>query len=76
MAQRSRPPALESETGSAIAWRVDRLLAAGFERELASRLASNSAVDLHTVLELVDQGCRPDLAARILAPLEDEGRPG
>jgi hypothetical protein len=31
-------------------------------------------VDLHALLELTDRGCRPDLAARIVAPLD--GDPG
>ena len=58
-----------------VAWRTERLLAAGFERELAGRLAADGAVDLHALLELVDRGCPPELAARILAPLDEEGRP-
>ena len=58
-----------------VAWRTERLLAAGFERELAESLAADGAVDLHALLELVDRGCPPELAARILAPLDDEGRP-
>jgi hypothetical protein len=32
-------------------------------------------MDLHALLELVDRGCPPALAARILAPLEPGGRP-
>jgi hypothetical protein len=39
------------------------------------RLAEDCAIDLHAVLELVDRGCPPTLAARILAPLHDRGRP-
>jgi hypothetical protein len=58
-----------------VAWRTERLLAAGFERELAESLAADGAVDLHALLELVDRGCPPALAARILAPLDDERRP-
>ena len=51
-------------------WRRRRLIAAGFEPPLANRLASDDAVDLHELLVLVDRGCPPDLAARILAPLD------
>jgi len=58
-----------------VAWRTERLLAAGFERELAESLAADGAVDLHALLELVDRGCPPELAARILAPLDDQRRP-
>jgi hypothetical protein len=56
-------------------WRRERLIAAGFAADLAVRLAEDSTTDLHAVLELVDRGCRPALAARILAPLDDRGRP-
>ncbi|MGH2994237.1 MAG: hypothetical protein ACRDL1_11975 [Solirubrobacterales bacterium] len=57
------------------AWRRERLLRAGFGEVLAARLAGDCAIDLHALLELVDRGCRPRLAARILAPLDDERRP-
>jgi hypothetical protein len=56
-------------------WRRERLLAAGFAPGLASRLATDCGVDLHALLALVDRDCAPDLAARILAPLDDRGRP-
>jgi hypothetical protein len=56
-------------------WRRERLLAGGFGPGLAAQLAADCAVDLHAVLELVDNGCPPALAARILAPLDDRGRP-
>jgi hypothetical protein len=56
-------------------WRRERLLAAGFAAGLAARLAEDCATDLHAVLELVDRGCPPALAARILAPIDDGGRP-
>jgi hypothetical protein len=51
-------------------WRAQRLRAAGFPPALAGQLARDSRVDLHALLELVDRGCRPDLAARIVAPLD------
>jgi hypothetical protein len=56
-------------------WRRRCLLAAGFASDLAAHLAENCAVDLHAVLELIDRGCPPELAARILAPLDDRRRP-
>jgi hypothetical protein len=55
-------------------WRRRRLLAAGFAPDLAARLAENCAVDLHAMLELIDRGCPPELAARILAPLDERHR--
>jgi hypothetical protein len=63
-------------TGSDVAWREARLRVAGFEWVTASRLAREDAVDVHALLELVDRGCPPHLAARILAPLESERSPG
>jgi hypothetical protein len=51
-------------------WRAERLRSAGFSGDVAEWLAGEERVDLHEVLELVDRGCPPHLAARILAPLE------
>jgi hypothetical protein len=50
-------------------WRRCRLLEAGFPQPLAERLASTPAVDVHALLELIDRGCSPELAARILSPV-------
>jgi hypothetical protein len=44
----------------------------GFEPELAASLAADRAMDLHALIELVERGCPPELAARILAPLDRE----
>ena len=52
-------------------WREGRLLSAGFGPDLADVLAHQEQVDLHELLELVDRGCPPHLAARILAPLDE-----
>ncbi|GAB3448376.1 hypothetical protein GCM10027517_33410 [Phycicoccus ginsengisoli] len=52
------------------AWRTCRLLEAGFPRELATSLAGGH-VDLHALLQLIDAGCPPELAARILSPLDE-----
>jgi hypothetical protein len=57
--------------GEASAWRRGQLERAGFEPRLALLLAA-STVDLHALINLVDHGCPPHLAARILAPLEAE----
>jgi hypothetical protein len=46
---------------------VHRLRDAGFPGALAESLARQQ-VDLHALLQLVDRGCPPHLAARILAP--------
>ena len=57
-----------------VAWRHARLRKAGFDIKLAERLSRECAVDLHALIELVERGCPPQLAARILAPLEHERR--
>jgi hypothetical protein len=62
---------VDSEAKAVVAWRRQRLSAAGFDPSTADALARNSTVDLHAVLKLVDAGCPPSLAARILAPLEE-----
>lgn len=58
--------------GDVRAWRACWLLESGFGRDLAESLAATD-VDLHALLELVDRGCPPELAARILAPLPASG---
>jgi hypothetical protein len=62
---------IASEDTGVIEWRIGLLRHAGFEPFLASRLARDRRIDLHAVLELVDRGCPPHLAARILRPLDD-----
>jgi hypothetical protein len=57
-----------------IRWRRERLLSAGFDLELAKEISHDSGIDLHALIELVERGCPPPLAARILAPLEHERR--
>ncbi len=54
-------------------WREERLAASGFSAALADEIAADSRYDLHALIEIVERGCRPDLAARILAPLTDDG---
>jgi hypothetical protein len=66
-----RPHATTASPGVGLgAWRRRRLAAAGFEPELAAQLADEPAIDLHELLTLLDHGCTPKLAARILAPLD------
>ena len=60
-------------TAQLVAWRRDQLTASGFPLPLAVRVARDARCDLHTLIELVERGCPPHLAARIAAPL-DEGR--
>ena len=62
---------VHSEAKAFVAWRRQQLSAAGFDTPTAKALAGNPRVDLHALLDLVDRGCPPRLAARILAPLEE-----
>ena len=57
------------EAEQVVAWRRHVLERAGFDSALAGELARNRRVDLHDLLTLVDRGCPPHLAARIVAPL-------
>jgi hypothetical protein len=74
MAQRTSRPA--DADADVLAWRRSRLQRAGFPDPLAGELAADRRTDLHAVLDLVDRGCPPVLAARILAPLDGDGGPG
>lgn len=60
------------QAGGVAVWRRDQLVASGFPLRLASRVAHDGRYDLHALIELVERGCAPELAVRILAPLEDD----
>lgn len=47
-------------------WRAEELERAGYDSQVAGKLASRHDVDLHRAIELIEQGCPPELAARIL----------
>jgi hypothetical protein len=49
-----------------VRWRLERLTDAGFDGPLATGLAGEADIDLHALLNLVDRGCPPHLAARIM----------
>jgi hypothetical protein len=61
----------ETPTRPLLEWRRRRLLALGLSQAAATRLAEDNRVDLHALLDMVDGGCPPQLAVRILAPLDD-----
>jgi hypothetical protein len=56
---------------STIGWRRRQLEQAGFPVLLAARVARDGHYDLHRLLELLELGCPPELAVRILAPLDE-----
>ena len=51
-------------------WRRDQLFLSGFSLPLATRIARDPGYALHRLIQLVEQGCPPELAVRVLAPLE------
>jgi hypothetical protein len=53
-------------------WRRDQLAQHGFRFPLAARLSHDNRYDLHALIELVERGCPPGLAVRILAPLDED----
>jgi hypothetical protein len=55
-----------------IDWRRQYLAQAGVDADLARVVAADLRWDLHALLQLLDRGCPPDLAARILEPADDE----
>jgi len=54
------------ETIGVTAWRYDTLRRAGYAAAAAGRLARCRSVDLHRAVELLERGCDPALALRIL----------
>ena len=63
-----------SERRNVAEWRRRQLLDTGFPTALAASIADDPRFDLHALIELVERGCPPELAERILAPLEERGR--
>jgi hypothetical protein len=61
---------LEPAGGDVNRWRREQLVHSGFPLPLAAQLAKDPGYDLHRLIELVEAGCPPELAVRILAPLE------
>jgi hypothetical protein len=55
-----------------VRWRREQLTESGFSLTVAARLAEDARYDLHALIELVERGCRPELAVRIVTPLDDE----
>lgn len=55
-----------------VRWRLEQLTESGFPLAVAARLAEDARWDLHALIELVERGCQPELAVRIVAPLDDE----
>ena len=56
-------------------WRRAQLKRSGFASSLARRVVEDGQYDLHLLIELAERGCPPELAVRILAPLDDRSAP-
>jgi hypothetical protein len=70
--QQRQPERHESERDGVVAWRRSQLERFGFPELLAAQAAYDDRYDLHELVGLVDSGCPPELAIRILAPLEED----
>ena len=57
---------IETESERVERWRTEELLRVGYELEIATVMAADLEVDLHAATDLVERGCPPDIAARIL----------
>ena len=67
---RADDASIPTESERVEAWRLHNLIEAGFPVVLAEKIArlyaGPRAIDLHEALELVRNGCKPELAAEIL----------
>jgi hypothetical protein len=59
------------ETEMMVRWRRDQLVVCGVPASMAAALARNPTCDVHQMIDLVERGCPPHLAVRILAPLDE-----
>jgi hypothetical protein len=58
---------VETELERVERWRTSELMRVGFPGDDAVALAARTDVDLHEAIGLVQRGCPPDLAIRILS---------
>ena len=56
-----------------VRWRCEQLVESGFAPDARGPSRQEHGYDLHALIELVERGCEPELAVRILAPLEERG---
>ena len=56
----------ETELDRIKRWRAGELERAGYEAAAASLLAARADVDLHYAIDLLRNGCQPELALQIL----------
>ena len=56
----------ETESERVERWRAETLERVGYDPESAALLAARLDIDLHRAIELVEQGCSPEVALQIL----------
>jgi hypothetical protein len=57
---------VDSEQVQIELWRAEELERAGYSHRAAGRLASRQDIDLHQAVRLLERGCSPELALKIL----------
>ncbi len=57
---------IETESERVERWRMEELLRVGFDVESATLIAAEPGVDLHAAVGMIERGCPPELAVRIL----------
>ena len=56
----------ETESERVERWRAETLERVGYDADSAALLAARFDIDLHRAIELVEQGCSPEVAVQIL----------
>ena len=57
---------VETEIERVERWRAEALIRAGYDERAATELAGRMDVDLHRAIQMLEEGCPPDLALQIL----------
>ena len=57
---------VETENERVERWRAEVLERVGYDAVSAHELATRTDVDLHRAIKLIEEGCPPDMALRIL----------
>ena len=56
----------ETENDRVERWRTEALERVGYAPDAAAMIAARHDVDLHLAIELIERGCSPDVALKIL----------
>jgi hypothetical protein len=70
---KARTAAGPDDWATMVPWRRSRLRRAGFDAGTAAAIAADLRYDLPGILDLIERGCPPPLAVRIVAPLDPPG---